>query len=139
MDEALWYTADWDFYLKLAAAGPVIYHPEALTAFRIHGSSLTVSGSRDAADFERQMQTVLERHSALLRSRAAKRTLKLARVSIAVNTNLAIAAAGGRIALWTAFGHLLALWPRQLLDYWRWSRFGDRVIPRLRLRLAGKM
>jgi glycosyltransferase involved in cell wall biosynthesis len=139
MDEALWYTADWDFYLKLAAAGPVIYHPDALTAFRIHGSSLTVSGSRDPADFERQMQTVLDRHRGLLSPEAADETLRIARTSIAINTNLAIAAAGSRIALWTAFRHLLALWPRQLLHYWQWSRFGDRVIPRLRLRLAGRM
>ena len=136
MDESLWYTADWDFYLKLAAAGPVVYHSEALTAFRIHGSSLTVSGSRDAADFERQMQIVLDRHS---RGRASDRVMTLARKSIAINTSLAVAAAGSRAALWSALTELLSLWPKQLLDYWHWSRFGDRVIPRVRLRLAGRM
>lgn len=136
MDESLWYTADWDFYLKLAAAGPVVYHSEALTAFRIHGSSLTVSGSRDAADFERQMQIVLDRHSG---GRTNDRVMALARKSIAINTKLAIAAAGSRAALWSALTELLSLWPKQLLDYWHWSRFGDRVIPRVRLRLAGRM
>ncbi|MFL6728744.1 MAG: glycosyltransferase [Sphingomicrobium sp.] len=139
MDESLWYTADWDFYLKLAAAGPVVYHPDALTSFRIHGSSLTVSGSRDAADFERQMQIVLARHSGQLQPRATDRVMTLARKSIAINTSLAVAAAGSRAALWTALTELLSLWPKQLLDYWQWSRFGDRVIPRVRLRLAGRM
>ena len=139
MDETLWYTADWDFYLKLAAAGPVVYHSEALTAFRIHGSSLTVSGSRNATDFEQQMQIVLDRHRSLLSPAAADRTLRLARKSIAINTDLAIAAAGSRTALLSAFRHLLTLWPRQLLNYWQWSRFGERVIPRFRLRLAGRM
>lgn len=139
MDETLWYTADWDFYLKLAAAGDVVYHPEALTAFRIHGSSLTVSGSRDAADFEQQMQIVLDRHRGMLDPRAAKETLRMARTSIAINKNLAIASRGRPTALWAALGHLLSLWPRQLLHYWQWSRFGERVIPRLRLRLAGRM
>lgn len=139
MDESLWYTADWDFYLKLAAAGPVIYHPDALTAFRIHGSSLTVSGSRNAADFERQMQIVLDRHSGQLASPATGRVMTLARKSIAINTSLAVAATGSRAALWNALTQLLTLWPKQLLDYWHWSRFGDRVIPRVRLRLAGRM
>jgi glycosyltransferase involved in cell wall biosynthesis len=139
LDETLWYTADWDLYLKLAGAGPVVYHAEALTAFRLHGSSLTVSGSRDPADFKRQMQIVLSRHSGALAARGAKRTLALARTSIAVNTSLAIAAAGRPAALLTAVRHLLALWPKQLFDYWQWSRFGERVIPRLRLRLAGRI
>ena len=139
MDNTLWYTADWDFYLKLAAAGPVVYHPEALTAFRIHGSSLTVSGSRDAADFEQQMQIVLDRHRGLLSPEAADETLRMARTSIAINTSLANAAAGSRTALFSALGRLLTLWPMQLLHYWQWSRFGERVIPRLRLRLAGRM
>jgi hypothetical protein len=139
MDETLWYTADWDFYLKLAAAGAVVYHPEALTAFRIHGSSLTVSGSRDAADFEQQMQIVLDRHRDKLSPQAAEETLRMARTSIAINKNLAIASRGRPTALWAAFGHLLTLWPKQLLHYWQWSRFGERVIPRLRLRLAGRM
>jgi len=139
MDEALWYTADWDFYLKLVAAGPIVYHREALTAFRIHGSSLTVSGSRDASDFEQQMQIVLDRHRDMLRPHVAERTLRLARTGIAINTNLAVASRGSPKALLSALGHLLALWPAQMLKYWEWSRFGDRVIPRLRLRLAGRM
>ena len=139
MDESLWYTADWDFYLKLAASGPVVYHPEALTAFRIHGSSLTVSGSRDSSDFKQQLQIVLDRHRGLLRPEAAEQTLRMARTSIAINASLAIAAAGRPAALLSAVGRLLTLWPKQLLHYWQWSRFGERVIPRLRLRLAGKM
>ena len=139
LDETLWYTADWDLYLKLASAGPVVYHAEALTAFRLHGSSLTVSGSRDASDFEQQMRIVLDRHSGALAAEDSERTLGLARTSIAVNTSLAIAAAGRPAALLTVLRHMLTLWPKQLFDYWQWSRFGDRVIPRLRLRLAGRI
>ena len=46
MDKSLWYTADWDLYLKLACAGPVYYAHEALTCFRVHGDSQTMTGSR---------------------------------------------------------------------------------------------
>ena len=53
MDEALWYTGDWDIWLKLAAGGPVRYHNTVTTAFRIHGGSQTVTASRDLVDFAR--------------------------------------------------------------------------------------
>src|SRR5262249_28484390 len=45
MDEQLWYTGDWDIWLKLAAAGPVIYHDRPTTGFRIHRNSQTITGS----------------------------------------------------------------------------------------------
>ena len=44
LDESLWYTPDWDLWLKLAAAGPARYDPYPRTAFRIHGHSLTMTG-----------------------------------------------------------------------------------------------
>ena len=62
MDEPLWYTADWDIWMKLSAAGPVVYHDEVTTAFRVHGGSLTVTGSRDSRDFRSQMEIVLDRY-----------------------------------------------------------------------------
>ena len=62
LDEALWYTADWDIWLKLAARGPVLYHDGVTTAFRVHGGSLTMTGSRDIGDFTRQLEIVLDRH-----------------------------------------------------------------------------
>ena len=35
LDESLWYTADWDLWLKLSAAGTVQYHPDVTSGFRI--------------------------------------------------------------------------------------------------------
>ena len=51
LDDALWYTADWDLYLRLAAIGSVYYHSSPLACFRVHKNSLTVLGSRNSADF----------------------------------------------------------------------------------------
>ena len=51
LDEALWYTADWDIWLKLGSLGPALYHDSVTTAFRVHGGSLTMSGSRDVRRF----------------------------------------------------------------------------------------
>ena len=62
LEEGLWYTADWDFWLKLATPGPTIYHPRPLAAFRIHPRALTMQGSSQLDDFQRQLEVVLDRH-----------------------------------------------------------------------------
>ena len=46
LDPDLWYTADWDFWLKLAAAGPTAYLPRPLAGFRIHAQSQTAVRSK---------------------------------------------------------------------------------------------
>jgi hypothetical protein len=136
MDQALWYTADWDLWLKLASYGPVIYHEEVTTGFRIHAGSLTVMGSRNLDDFTSQMETVLNRHLPLIgeNSRAVERA---ARASIAVNTALASASAGSPRFLWRAASEVLSLGPYGLQRYLRDSRLVERVAPRVRAKLKG--
>lgn len=136
LDESLWYTADWDLWLKLQAAGVVCFHPEVTAAFRIHGSSLTVSGSRNPADFREQMQIVLDRHLPRLKAQveAVHRT---SNASIEVNTALAAAAGGDMTQLRRAARALLSLRPSEWIRFWRDSRLMDRLIPRLRARLSG--
>jgi glycosyltransferase involved in cell wall biosynthesis len=137
MDESLWYTADWDLYLKLARQGPVCYEPIASTAFRIHPDSLTVSGSRNRADFIAQMACVINRHIDLVRPERRERVLRCAWASVRVNDSLAAAARGERGALVEAVGALLRLSPADMRRYWRDSRLSERVWPRMRARFAG--
>lgn len=136
LDPDLWYTADWDIWLKLTAIGPVRHHDAVTTAFRIHGGSLTMSGSRERDDFAGQMRIVLERHLPGLgdRSGIVGRT---GRASIAVNAALAAAAGGHFGALMHAACALLRLGPAGMHRYLRDSRIVDRVTPRLRAWLAG--
>jgi len=137
MDDKLWYTADWDLWVKLAGAGTVVYHDEVTTAFRVHGSSLTVTGSRNAGEFEGQMQMVLDRHLGRLPAPGRRRVEKAARASISVNLSLAAASGGSRTALLRAARHLLSLGPTGMGRYLRDSRLIERVVPRLRAKLAG--
>ncbi len=139
MDESLWYTADWDFYLKVAAAGPVVYHAQALTAFRIHGSSLTVTGSRDASDFEQQMQIVLDRHLPQLAQPFRDRAEAAARASISVNASLASASNGSWKTLGRAALQVLGLGPSGIVRFLRDTRLKERLLPRLRAKLAGAL
>jgi hypothetical protein len=138
LDESLWYTADWDMWLKLAASGPVYYHNRVTVGFRIHEGSLTVTGSHDSADFTQQMQTVLERHLAKMggRSRAVERA---ARASIAVNAALSAASAGNPTNLWRAAFEVVRLGPAGIGRYLRDSRIVERVTPRLRAKWTGAL
>ena len=136
IDETLWYTGDWDMWLKLAAQGAVVHHSEVTTAFRVHGSSLTIAGSRDTEDFERQMRIVFERH--LSRLPAPNRNVERAGLaSIKINGALAAASAGRWSAFLPAFASLLALGPMGIHRYVRDSRIIDRLMPRLRAKMAG--
>jgi glycosyltransferase involved in cell wall biosynthesis len=135
LDTELWYTADWDIWLKLAACGPVYYHPEVAIGFRIHAGSLTASGSRDVDDFSRQMSIVLERH--LPRAGAGSKGVeRAARASIAVNCALAAAATGDLGRLPRAAMDVLRLGPVGIGRYLRDSRILDRLAPRVRAKLA---
>lgn len=138
MDETLWYTADWDIWLKLAALGPVRVHREVTTAFRVHGASLTISGSRDLEDFDAQMRVVLERHLPAL-SGPSRDVENIGRASIAVNAALAGASAGDFSRMWRAAGAVLRLGPVNAGRYLRYSRLVERVLPRARARLAGAL
>lgn len=138
MDTALWYTADWDLYLKLTAVCDVFHCPQAVTGFRIHGGSLTVSGSRDLAAFTAQLRTVLDRHAPRLQSPRHARVLRAAEASIAVNVALAAAVHGEYRALPGAASQLLRLGPAGLRLYLRDSRLIDRLLPRIRAQLTGR-
>lgn len=137
MDPQLWYTADWDIWAKLALSGPVIYHNEVTTGFRVHGGSLTVTGSRDAEAFRSQMKTVLDRHLPQLPPAVCRRVEPAARASISVNVSLAAASGGRLAALIDAVRKVASLGPRGARSYLRDSRLSERVLCRVRARLAG--
>ena len=62
LNESLWYTADWDFWLKVATVARTAYLPEPLTAFRLHSGSQTVRGSQKLDEFRGQLESVLYDH-----------------------------------------------------------------------------
>ena len=139
LDESLWHTADWDLYLKLAAVGTVHYHPETLACFRIHGNSLTMTGSRSLEDYRNQFETVFERHIDKLKPGKERRVRRLSAAAININTALAAANVGRRDALAKALMSLLRLGPGGIQKYLYYSRIIERTLPRLRARLAGGM
>lgn len=130
MDEALWYTPDWELWLKLGDQGPVAFDPQPTSAFRIHPAAQTMTRSRE--ELAEQLQLVLARH---LPPQAG--TAQLSHASVAINIALAEAAAGDRGAKWRALATLCGLGPVGAYQYLRYSRLAERLWPRLRLRFDG--
>lgn len=137
LDLDLWYTGDWDLWIKLALHGEVLYHDTVTAAFRIHGSSATTTGSRAASNFEAQHRIVVERHIAAIPQGRRAQVRRLANASIAVNSALADAANGQLRALGGALLSVLRLGPVGAGRYIHRSRIIERVLPRLRAKSAG--
>lgn len=135
LDETLWYTADWDLWLRLARSGPVAWDPAARVAFRIHAGSLTLTGSRDGAGFRQQLETPVARHLVALPAPERARIGRLAQSSNALNAALAGAYHGQRGDLARALRGIAALGPRGWHDFLRDTQIVARIWPRLRLTL----
>jgi glycosyltransferase involved in cell wall biosynthesis len=137
IDRSLWYTGDWDFYLKLCGRGPALYIPTPLAAFRIHASSLTVTGSRDLRGFLGQMDRVVARHADRLPAGSRRREVEAAAL-LSNQVNCLIAGAlHGSLARQTwalrEFVTRLARCPLGGLHrYLRDARLHERILARVR-------
>jgi glycosyltransferase involved in cell wall biosynthesis len=138
LDSTLWYTADWDLYLKIASIGNICYHSTPLACFRIHKNSLTVLGSRDIQDFRRQHSAIVDRHINKIFPDSKMATLRLSEASIEVNVALAAAVAGKYGRIGKAMRSVLFLGPAGIARYLSYSRIVDRALPRLRAAVAGR-
>lgn len=139
LDVDLWYTGDWDLWLKLSQVGPIIYHDAVTAGFRIHGESATSTGSRNATDFVHQHRIVVDRHITALPPRRRLHARRLADASIAVNVALAAASNGEAGSLRRAFRAVAGLGVVGGTRYVRDSRILERAWPRLRAKWAGTL
>lgn len=131
-DEHLWYTADWDLWLRLAASGPTWHIPQRLAAYRIHPHTQTFTRSAQLSDFRKQLETVLVRHSS---ESTPPEIMRPARFSVEVNVSLAALFHGRRASIAKLLARFLALGPLGWWRYLRYSRILERAGARLRVRL----
>ncbi len=138
LDEDLWYTADWDFWLKLAAQGPTAYVSTPLAEFRVHPASQTLARSGRADEMRRQLETVLDRHLPDWERRHPGRdTVRdAARFSVEMNVFLA-SSLHGRGAGWSRLPlDFLGLGWTGCRRYVRDSRIVERIAARIRAGLG---
>ena len=133
LDEALWYTADWDLWLRLAGEGTVAYLTHPLAAFRLHANSQTMTGYQDIEAFLRQMDEVVDRHAPRIMDKSRRyHTVLLARFSNRMNTYLAALAGGVHVGNLGLFSLVSRLGLRGFCDYLRLSRIRERSWARIR-------
>ena len=140
LDEALWFSADWDLWLRLGAMGPVRFIGETLSAFRIHPASQTAARKVLANEWEQQLTTVLARHLQSWPVTGKLRTTveRVAMASIAVNSALSAGSRGEPQKPAAVLHQLLTLSPSEWHRYLRDSRIVQRVHSRLKLRRLAK-
>ena len=135
LNEALWFSADWDAWLRLAALGPVRLIAEQFCAFRIHPASQTAARRVQPNEWEEQLSTVLVEHLKTwpVTGGARRSVERVARASIAVNAALSAASRGEPVHYGRVLLQLLALGPVGWRRYLRDSRIVQRVTSRLKL------
>jgi hypothetical protein len=140
LDEGLWFSADWDLWLRLGAFGPVRFLAEQLAAVRIHSESQTAARKVGPNEWEQQLTTVLTRHLQDWSMPAKRRNSvrRIATVSIAVNSALSAAYRGNPVRLFPLLLNLMRLGPWGWYCYLRDSRIVQRVGSRLRLEKQSK-
>lgn len=137
LDESLWFAADWDLWIRLAGAGPTLYVPRPLSAYRIHRMSQTSTRGSDPAEIRAQYAAVAERHLRAWRARRGRASSEeeVARFSVRVNAFLASLAARRPEGLGPLASGLLRLGPAGLWRYVLHSRILQRVAAYARGRL----
>jgi glycosyltransferase involved in cell wall biosynthesis len=140
MDETLWYTADWDFWLKIASCGDALYYPKPLSAFRIHPGSQTIVGSSHTQNFREQLESVANKHLSHWEAPdpIKKEVGKIIFFSNRVNSTLAGTLHGEKYDFWGLLSSFLLLGPLGWRRYLRDSRIWERTVARLRARLTIK-
>ena len=135
LDEGLWYTADWDVWLRLVKEVElVLYLGAPLACFRVHPSAITATWSSRLDEFRWQQEAILERHLAgsVAGEVEMQRVEAAARFSVEVNVALAALAHGKRVELARLGRSLFRLGPRGWRMYLRNSRVWERVSARVR-------
>jgi glycosyltransferase involved in cell wall biosynthesis len=134
MDEGLWYTADWDLWLKMAGLGDSLHVPRMLAGFRVHPLAMTMTRSIRLDDFRQQLELVLARHLGPWKVERSRKASVEAAARLSVEANVAMASLAHRRlpAMGSLFRAASSLGPVDWARYLRDSRLVERAGARVR-------
>lgn len=139
LDEDMWYTADWDLWLKAGSSMGAYHLPTPLVAFRVHPMSQT--SSRDAGPILRsQMLAVLHRYNCpFAPGSASPRFAQAARCSLEVNAVLASLMRRERPAVWPLLRSFRELRLTDAIAFLRYSQLLRRAYVRVRVAIRSHL
>lgn len=140
LDENYKYTADWEFWLRLASKHGVCFVTDTLSYFRVHFGSQTVSIAGNQKVMRQNLDDVLERYLPVLleilpENRKA-RYRRITRLSVEMNLFLGAVGSGVKPPWRDIFKALFACNPIEWFIYLRYSGVISRVLARIRAGFA---
>ena len=140
LDETLWYTADWDFWLKLSSRSETVYYPKPLSGYRVQSKSQTFVRSSYIEDFESQLEKAFQNNLSRWGASVSEknRVSKIADFSIRANTALAGMYHGKSINFVRLVFSFVLLGPFGWYHYLRYSRIWERTYARVKARLINR-
>jgi glycosyltransferase involved in cell wall biosynthesis len=142
LDESLRYTADWDFWLRLAARHDLVLLPEPLAEYRIHREAQTVGFAEKQTEYADNLRIVLDRHVATLDAlpgigcREADGFRAMAALGVTTNLWLASRFTTKPQPVTTLLHAVRTAGIRNSLRYLRLSRIIPRALARLRANIV---
>jgi len=140
LDETLWYTADWDFWLKLSSRSETMYSPKSLSGYRIQPSSQTFVRSSFIEDFKGQLEKAFQNNLSRWDVPESKKieVSKIADFSIRANTALAGTYHGKNVDFVNLLISFILLGPFGWYRYLQNSRIWERAFARVKARLINR-
>ena len=140
LDETLWYTADWDFWLKISSCSETIYYPKPLSGYRVQSTSQTFVRSSYTEDFKDQLEKAFQNNLSRWKvpDERKDKVSKIAYFSIEVNTALAGVYHGKGINLASLLFSFALLGPLGWYRYLQNSRIWERASARVKTRLINR-
>ncbi len=140
LDPILWYTGDWDLWLKCARKGNWLYLNESLAGFRVHAGSQTIVGAECRLNYVEQYSIVYTRHSQEVLAHCSRtaQIFRLAQFSNSVNLFLLAAYQGKLEGIWSILLGVIKIGPLGLYRYFQISRILERLGARLLLFMLRK-
>ena len=141
LNETLWYTADWDLWLKISAICETVYYPHPLSGYRVQPASQTFVRSSFLEDFREQLETVFYSNLSLWNTTESmrKKISKIGGFSLHVNTALAGVFHGKKVNLASLLLAYILLGPFGWLSYPKNSRIWERTYARVKARLLNRL
>jgi glycosyltransferase involved in cell wall biosynthesis len=137
MDEGLWFTADWDLWIKLGIQSGVGVSADATTSFRLHRKSQTMTGAAAHESMRAQIEAVRSRYLPRIASKKTRESVDRAgRFSSELNDSLARLFARQPVRWHRLLASFFGLGIDGLKRYLRDARLGERSIARIRVALG---